>query len=257
MIFVEHFYNDSIESTNFRHLGKKYTMKIIRSVCLLMCIQFSIPSASAQTPLNNKVDSLSYALGRDLGGNLMKSGLENINIELVRKGLEAAMGAEQVSQLSDAEVRQMMRLLQVEARAIVEKKNKAIADKNLAEGQAFLEANGTKEGVVTTESGLQYVILRAGEGTSPTAQDKVEVHYEGRLLDGTVFDSSYEKGVAAVFSVGGLVKGWTEALQLMKPGARWQLFVPPHLGYGQRGTPGGPIGPNATLVFELELIGIE
>ena len=107
------------------------------------------------------------------------------------------------------------------------------------------------EGVVTLESGLQYKILKAGEGESPALEDKVEVHYEGKLLDGTIFDSSYEKGVAAVFSVGGLIKGWTEALQLMKPGARWQLFVPPHLGYGQRGAPGGPIGPNATLIFEL------
>ena len=216
--------------------------KNIIGLCLVLLIGMGT-TLTAQVALGTKLDSLSYALGRDLGGNLMKSGLDGINIELVRKGLEDAMGKDNASLLSDTEVRNMMRLLQAEARAAVEKKNKAVADKNLAEGQAFLQSNGQLEGVVTLESGLQYKILRAGEGDSPALEDKVEVHYEGKLLDGTIFDSSYDKGVAAVFSVGGLIKGWTEALQLMKPGARWQLFVPPHLGYGQRGAPGGPIGP--------------
>lgn len=130
------------------------------------------------------------------------------------------------------------------------------ADVNLREGQEFLEANATKEGIVVLESGMQYKVLIPGAGASPTASDKVAVHYHGTLLDGTVFDSSVERGVPASFGVTQVIQGWIEALQLMKSGSKWILYIPSDLAYGTYGSP-PKIGPNATLIFEVELLGIE
>ncbi|MFQ5448203.1 MAG: FKBP-type peptidyl-prolyl cis-trans isomerase, partial [Saprospiraceae bacterium] len=128
--------------------------------------------------------------------------------------------------------------------------------KNLEEGRAFLEANKKREGVHVTESGLQYEILKEGSGPTPKAEDKVRVHYHGTLIDGTVFDSSVERGEPITFPVTGVIKGWVEALQMMQAGAKWKLFIPSNLAYGERGA-GAQIGPNAVLIFEVELLGIE
>ena len=130
-------------------------------------------------------------------------------------------------------------------------------EKNKQEGEAFLAENKKKEGVKTLPSGLQYKVITEGTGKSPKASDTVTVNYRGTLIDGTEFDSSYKRGQAASFQVNGVIKGWTEALQLMKEGAKWQLFVPSNLAYGEKGTGSGPIGPNATLVFEVELISVK
>lgn len=127
-------------------------------------------------------------------------------------------------------------------------------EENKKEGEAFLAKNKERKGVKTTASGLQYEVLQKGKGASPTPSDKVTVHYKGNLIDGSTFDSSYDRGQPATFSVGGVIKGWTEALQLMKIGAKWKLFIPPNLAYGERGRPSIP--PNATLIFEVELISI-
>jgi FKBP-type peptidyl-prolyl cis-trans isomerase len=123
--------------------------------------------------------------------------------------------------------------------------------------EKFLMENKTKEGVKTLPSGLQYKVIKDGTGKTPKASDTVVTHYRGTLIDGTEFDSSYKRGEPAEFPVGGVIKGWTEALQLMKEGAKWILYVPPKLAYGERGTPGGPIGPNETLIFEIELIKVK
>jgi FKBP-type peptidyl-prolyl cis-trans isomerase len=136
-----------------------------------------------------------------------------------------------------------------------EEKRLALVETNKKEGDAFLAANKTKEGVVTLPSGLQYKVLVAGTGAKPSAADTVVCNYRGTLLDNTEFDSSYKRGQPLTFSVGGVIKGWTEALQLMPAGSKWQLFIPPDLAYGERGS--GPIGPNATLVFEVELVSIQ
>ena len=128
-----------------------------------------------------------------------------------------------------------------------------VAEANKKEGEEFLASNKTKEGVVTTASGLQYKVITAGTGPSPKASDKVSVHYRGTLIDGTEFDSSYRRGEPVSFPVKGVIAGWTEALQLMKEGAKWELYIPSELAYGPGGT-GGPIGPNATLIFEVELL---
>jgi FKBP-type peptidyl-prolyl cis-trans isomerase FklB len=147
--------------------------------------------------------------------------------------------------------------LQKEMQEKQQAKAAAEGDANKKEGDAFLAANKTKEGVVTLPSGLQYKILKEGNGPRPTASDSVVCNYKGTLINGTEFDSSYKRGEPATFPVTGVIKGWTEALQLMPVGSKWQLFIPPDLAYGPRGTPGGPIGPNATLIFEVELISIK
>jgi len=130
-----------------------------------------------------------------------------------------------------------------------------IVNKNKTTGEAFLAENAKKPDVVTTASGLQYKVMKEGDGAQPKAADKVIVHYAGTLLDGTLFDSSYKRGKPATFPLNQVIRGWTEAVQLMKVGSKWQLFLPPHLAYGSQGA-GGTIGPDATLIFEVELLGI-
>ena len=136
-------------------------------------------------------------------------------------------------------------------------KQAEVAKKNKTEGDAFLAENKKKEGVKTLPSGLQYKVIKAGTGKKPKMNDTVTVNYRGTLIDGTEFDNSYKRGQPATFQVNGVIPGWTEALQLMEQGAKWQLFIPSNLAYGERGAPGGQIGPNATLIFEIELISIQ
>jgi FKBP-type peptidyl-prolyl cis-trans isomerase len=150
-----------------------------------------------------------------------------------------------------------MTALQVDLRKKQEEKMQVLGDANRKAGEAFLAENKTKDGVVTLPSGLQYKILKEGTGPKPAATDTVVCNYKGTLLDNTEFDSSYKRGQPATFPVGGVIKGWTEALQLMPVGSKWELFIPSELAYGARGGPGGGIGPNATLVFEVELMSIQ
>jgi FKBP-type peptidyl-prolyl cis-trans isomerase len=157
--------------------------------------------------------------------------------------------------LTDQEAQTALTTFQTEARKKQELVQQQLAEKNQKEGDAFLAANKTKEGVVTLPSGLQYKILEQGTGPTPAATDTVVVNYRGTLLNGTEFDSSYKRSQPATFGVGQVIKGWTEALQLMPVGSKWQIFIPSSLAYGQRGP--GPIGPNSTLVFDVELVAIQ
>jgi len=159
--------------------------------------------------------------------------------------------------MTDDEVRAALTALQTDLRAKREAKLQELAATNKKEGEAFLAENKTKEGVVTLPSGLQYKILSEGTGPKPTAADSVVCNYKGTLIDNSEFDSSYKRGQPATFPVTGIIKGWSEALQLMPVGSKWQLFIPPDLAYGERGGPGGGIGPNATLIFEVELMSIQ
>ena len=158
--------------------------------------------------------------------------------------------------MSDEEIMSTLQAYQQKQMAERQEEAQAVADTNKEAADAFFAENAGKEGVVTTESGLQYTVVEEGDGASPTAEDVVEVHFEGTLLDGSVFDSSYQRGETVSFPVNGVIPGWTEALQLMKVGAKWKLYIPSELAYGAGGA-GQMIGPNAALVFDVELIGIE
>ena len=211
---------------------------------------FSIPSSNSFGTLD---DSISYAIGTDIAKNINGNGIE-INVGMLAKGMQDAISGNEALALDEKTVQQMLFSFQTKAQAFQQEKMMAEASENLAKGEAFLTENKDKEGVVVLESGLQYKIINSGKGKSPKATDQVKVHYTGKLIDGTVFDSSYEGGQPVSFPVNQVIPGWTEALQLMKEGDKWMVYIPANLGYGPRGTGGGEIPPNATLVFEVELL---
>jgi FKBP-type peptidyl-prolyl cis-trans isomerase FklB len=199
--------------------------------------------AAKAASLKTELDKVSYVIGTQLGQNFKKQGIE-ISIEPLMWGLKDAMtGKEPV--LNQSEMQQVM--MSFQQRLLAKQ-----AAKNLAEGKAFLEANKAKEGVKVLPSGLQYKIIKEGTGESPTADDKVKTHYRGTLINGTEFDSSYKRNKPAEFPIKGVIKGWTEALQLMKEGGKWELYIPADLAYGERPRPGIP--PNSTLIFTVELL---
>jgi len=193
-------------------------------------------------------------IGTGLGANLKKQSVE-VDSNLVSQGLKDTMSGGK-TRLTQEEAQAVLKEVQTEVQKQQQEKMKESADKNKAEGEAFLAANKSKDGVVTLPSGLQYKILTAGTGPKPTASDSVVCNYRGTLINGTEFDSSYKRGQPATFGVGQVIKGWTEALQLMPVGSKWQLFVPSSLAYGERGA-GAEIGPDSTLIFEVELLSIQ
>lgn len=209
----------------------------------------SVYAAEGEAFKDNK-GKFSYALGMSLGNNLRRSGipLDEIDPNAIMEGVKDGYDLSK-ARLSENEARDIIMSTQREART-------RLAEKNKKDGEKFLEENKKKEGVVTLPSGLQYKVLAEGSGESPKPNDMVTVNYRGTLIDGTEFDSSYKRGQPAKFGVNGVIKGWSEALQLMKPGAKWQLFIPPELAYGERGS-GLAIGPNSTLVFDVELLSVE
>ena len=203
--------------------------------------------------LESLKEKISYIIGRDMVQNLSQQGIE-VEAGAFSKGLEDALAGRE-SVLSQAETKQAMMQLQQQVNQRQQKAGQEKGGANREAGEAFLAQNKEKEGVVTLPSGLQYQIIKEGTGASPTRTDKVTTHYHGTLLDGTVFDSSYERGQPATFPVNGVIAGWTEALQLMKEGAKWRLFIPSELAYGSRGA-GQDIGPDTTLIFDVELISV-
>ncbi len=223
-------------------------------------------SGSSPIVLKDQKDKLSYALGMNMGSNL-QSNLHrdaiDVDSNLVLQGMKDAMAGGKLLMTEDearaalAELQKDLMAKRREAMAKQEEKMKAAAEPNKKEGEAFLTANKAKEGVVTLPSGLQYKVLSDGNGPKPTLNDTVVCNYRGTLINGTEFDSSSKHGGPATFQVGRVIKGWTEALQLMSVGSKWQLFIPSDLAYGEQGTPGGDIGPNSTLIFEVELVSIQ
>jgi len=210
-------------------------------------------SAGEKLELKDPKDKESYSLGYQFGENLKKQGME-INLEVYTSGIRDSLGGKEPL-LSTEEIRASIKGIQQRLSGERLKKTKELASKNLAGGKAFLAENSKKEGVKTLPSGLQYKIVMDGVGPMPKASDTVTVHYRGTLIDGTEFDSSYKKEQPATFRVDGVIRGWTEALQLMKTGSKWQLFIPPELAYGESGA-GRQIQPNSTLIFEMELISV-
>lgn len=214
--------------------------------------------SAAAVPLKTRKEKFSYALGMNIGTGYSQ-GLKKQSVEvdwnLLAQGMkDAAAGSK--TRLTQEEAQAVLNEVQTEIKKQQQEKTQQAAAANKTEGEAFLAANKSKDGVVTLPSGLQYKILTAGTGPKPTASDSVKCNYRGTLINGTEFDSSYKRGQPATFAVGQVIKAWTEALQLMPAGSKWQLFVPSSLAYGERGA-GAEIGPNATLIFEVELLSIE
>ena len=209
-------------------------------------------SAQELVVLKTEKDKMSYGIGVAAARNFKRQGME-VDLELIIKGLRDELSGGKIL-MTEEELHTTITAFQTEAKQKQEQALKKAAEDNKKAGDAFLAANKTKEGVVTLPSGLQYKVLKAGNGQKPTEADTVECQFRAVMLDGTEFDSSNQNKKPVTFSVKGAIPGWKEALKLMPVGSRWQLFVPPQLAYGEQGA--GAIGPNATLVFEIELISI-
>jgi|SRR5579871_48005 FKBP-type peptidyl-prolyl cis-trans isomerase FklB len=210
-------------------------------------------AAAAPLALKTDNDKQSYAMGMNLGLGLRKQNMK-LNPTLVARGMKDAMAGGKTA-LTEEEARTAIQQLQGDVRKNMEAKAHEEGLANRKEGDAFLAENKSKPGVVTTPSGLQYKVITEGNGPKPTPSDTVTCNYKGTLIDGKEFDSSYKRGTPASFPVSGVIKGWTEALQMMPVGSKWQLFIPPDLAYGDRGA-GSDIGPGETLIFEVELLSI-
>jgi FKBP-type peptidyl-prolyl cis-trans isomerase len=225
---------------------------IIYGLVIVLALSASCQQGGKNVKLVSNIDSVSYAIGVLVGANNLKQlqtapGGDEIN----KEAMAAAFSASTLGKDSVISPEQANALVQ----KFFEGAGARKAQKNLEEGNAFLEKNKARAGVTTTPSGLQYEILTAGTGPMPTATDQVRVHYHGTLIDGKVFDSSVDRGEPVVFGVGQVIPGWTEALQLMPVGSKWKIYLPSQIAYGERGA-GGDIGPNAALIFEVELLEI-
>jgi FKBP-type peptidyl-prolyl cis-trans isomerase FklB len=245
-------------------MQKSYVVSVFAAgMILLGTVLAQTPAAPAQQPpaagspsapaFANQKDKISYAIGMNIGNGLHKQGVD-IDPSVLEQGLADVLAGGK-TRLTEDEARATLTELSSDMRKKQQEKMQQAADENKKEGDAFLAANKAKAGVVTLPSGLQYKVLTAGTGPKPTAKDSVVCNYKGTLVDGKEFDSSYKRGEPATFPVSGVIKGWTEALQLMPVGSKWQLVVPSDLAYGDRGQ-GPDIGPGATLVFEVELLSI-
>jgi FKBP-type peptidyl-prolyl cis-trans isomerase FklB len=222
-------------------------MKRFMIIAAGLSVALTASGENKPSQLKDLKDKVSYSIGLDLGFNFKKQNLE-LNPDALLAGVKDAQSGKQPL-LSESEVKDTMTALTKE----LEEKQKAVAEKNVKDGEKFLAENKKKEGVKTTASGLQYKVMKEGTGPQPKLTDSVVANYRGTLINGTEFDSSYKRGQPATFPLTGVIKGWTEALQLMKVGSKYQVFVPSSLAYGERSV-SPELGPNATLIFEVELL---
>jgi FKBP-type peptidyl-prolyl cis-trans isomerase len=229
-------------------------MKFKCVMVLGILILAGFANAAEDIILKDYKERVSYSIGVKIG-NELKNLPVGLNVDLLARGIRDVL-SETKPLMTEQEILETMAVLQKEITAMQQERVKVLAEKNKKEGEAFLAKNKGVEGVITLPSGLQYKVLKAGTGKTPTDTDTVTVHYRGTLIDGTEFDSSYRLGQAATLVVNRVIPGWTEALKLMKEGAKWQLIIPPHLAFGDRGA-GNQIGPNVALIFEVELISIQ
>jgi FKBP-type peptidyl-prolyl cis-trans isomerase FklB len=221
-------------------------------IALSLALTHIAPAADPQ--LNDQKDKVSYSIGLDIGSTLKRQ-LIDVKPELLERGIQDGLSG-QKPLLNEEQIKEVMSTFQKDMLAKQAEAKKAAGEKNGAEGSKFLAENKKKDGVKTTASGLQYKVEKEGTGPVPKASDTVKVNYRGTTIDGKEFDSSYKRGEPATFPVGRVIKGWTEALQLMKVGSKYKLWIPANLAYGERGA-GADIGPNSTLIFDVELLGIE
>ena len=230
-------------------------MKAITTAALALgLLAGSASAADPKMTLKDNKDKVSYSIGLNIGKSMKQEGLD-INPDALAAAMKDVFAGAK-PQLTDEEVQAVMQEFQKEMMAKRMKGQQEGLTKNKAEGEKFLADNKKKEGIKTTASGLQYKVIKDGTGKTPKATDTVSTHYRGTLISGKEFDSSYKRGEPAEFPVNGVIKGWTEALQLMKEGAKWQLFIPSELADGERGA-GQDIGPNSTLIFDIELLSVK
>ena len=227
-----------------------------RIVYCLACVGLLIGSVNAEEKkeFKNPEEATSYSIGFQMGAEFAKHGVV-VDPETIAEGVRDALSGA-APRLSEADMKARLSDLEAQVKQAKQKEMEKQAAKTLGEGEAFLAENGKKKGIVTLPSGLQYQVLQKGEGQSPKATDRVTVHYRGTFIDGKEFDSSYRQGKPITFVLDRVIKGWTEGLQLMKPGAKWKLFIPARLAYGEQGL-GSRIPPNTALIFEMELIFVE
>ncbi len=227
----------------------------MRLLVMALSIVFlaSVVSAEENVALKDQKDKVNYSIGMDIGNTLKRLSVD-VNFDILVQGIRDVLSGNKTL-LTAQESRDIIIAFQKEMTAKQTERMKELGEKNKKEGETFLAENKIKEGVITRPSGLQYKVIKEGTGEMPKPTDTVTTHYSGTLIDATEFDSSYRRGQPATFKVNGVIPGWTEALQMMKAGSKWRLFVPPHLAYGERGT-GRDIGPNATLIFDVELLSI-
>lgn len=226
-------------------------MKSKTHLTLLCALGLSLIQTPALAQLNNNEQKASYSIGVDLANNLKDQGLE-LDVDAFLMGLEDRL-KEKSLKLSQEQRAQAISEFTKTLEAKQSQRHQALAQENLKRGQAFLVENKNKPGIQTLDSGLQYRVIESGEGTSPTEQDLIIAHYRGKLIDGTEFDSSYSRGTPIEFKMTNVIPGWQQALKRMKPGAKWEIFVPADLAYGERGA-GGVIGPNEVLIFDIHFI---
>jgi len=229
-------------------------MKVILRAIFVVAFLSGICLAGENPGLNDEREKISYSIGYQIGGDFKRQGIELVP-DLIVKGIQDATGGAE-PRISPPEMRKTLVDLKKKVEVDERKRQSEIAGKSRAQGEAFLAANGKKEGVVTLPSGLQFKVLAQGTGKSPNPTDNVTVHYRGALVDGTEFDSSYKRNAPATFGVDRVIPGWKEALPMMKEGAKWQLFVPSKLAYGEMGA-GPKIPPESALIFEVELISVQ
>ncbi|REJ84755.1 MAG: FKBP-type peptidyl-prolyl cis-trans isomerase [Acidobacteria bacterium] len=213
------------------------------------------PTSAQEGSLETFEQKAAYAIGVNFGQQLAQDA-SDIDVDMLVRGLREAIAGEDL-QLTDQEIGQTLQQFQQQLMQQRQARMQAEGQENLAAGEAFLAENAQREGVVTTDSGLQYEVIESGEGAKPAATDRVTVHYHGTTIDGEVFDSSVQRGEPVTFGLGQVIPGWTEGLQLMSPGAKYKLFIPAGLAYGQQSPPGAKFGPNEALIFEVELISVE
>ena len=222
---------------------------MIRSLfcAIILSVSAICFSQKSKSELKSEIDSVSYSMGMAIGTSMKTAGFKEVNEKLFMKAIHEVL-SDKPTELKTEQIDEIIR-------SYVMKLQSKKGAENLVIGRKFLEENKKKEGIITLPSGLQYKIIKEGEGTPPSIDDKVTVHYNGTLISGKVFDSSVERGQPVTFEVKGVIAGWTEALQLMKPGAKWQLFIPSELAYGDQSVQG--IEPNSVLIFDVELISID
>jgi FKBP-type peptidyl-prolyl cis-trans isomerase FklB len=229
-------------------------MKLVAVAIMGFAMSTAMAAPDAATALPTDKDKLSYSIGADLGKNFKTQGID-VNPEMLAKGMQDGMTGTQLI-LTEQQMKDVLNKFQKDLMAKRTAEFKKKSEENKTKGEAFLKDNKSKQGVVALPSGLQYKIVETGTGVKPSKNDTVTVEYTGRLIDGTVFDSTDKAGKPATFQVSQVIPGWTEALQLMPAGSTWEVYVPSGLAYGPRSV-GGPIGPNETLIFKIHLISVK